>query len=308
MIDTVGIKIGHAQADNTGCSVFLLPEGSVASVDVRGPAPGSRESALLQPTKPIMSVNAILLTGGSALGLAAADGVMRWHVDRDIGHVTPIRKIPLVPTSVVYDLFFNMGQTIPNAEMGYAACENAAENNERQGNVGAGAGVTVGKWGGFPGFMKGGFGLAAHQEGELRVFAAAVVNAVGDVVAEDGSVLAGAVKPDGDFRVADNPFRLFGGNSPTNMTNTTLVVVGTNARLDKVQCNRLAHRAHDGMAMAIRPIHTSHDGDTAYAVSTGAVDVPFDWTANIGAELVAAAIRSAIRHSVTVNGVRGLAS
>lgn len=294
--------------DNTGCTVFLCPEGTVASVDVRGPAPGSREAALLQPIKPTADINAVVLTGGSAFGMASADGVMRWLAERDIGHVTPIRKIPLVPTAVVYDLFFNRGKTLPDAEMGYAACEAAVENNPLQGNVGAGAGVTVGKWGGFPGFMKGGFGMASHQEGELVVFAAAVVNAVGDVIAEDGSVLAGSVNADGSFRVMENPFRLVGGSSPTNITNTTLVVVATNARLTKVQCHRLAQRAHDGMAMAIRPIHTTHDGDTAYGISTGSVDAPFDWVANIGAEMVAAAIRNGVRHAETVGDVRNISA
>ncbi len=292
--------------DNTGCTVFLCPEGTVASVDVRGPAPGSREAALLQPTKPTADINAVMLTGGSAFGMATADGAMRWLAERDIGHTTPIRKVPLVPTAVVYDLFFNMGQTLPDAEMGYAACEAAIENSGMQGNVGAGAGVTVGKWGGFPGFMKGGFGMASHQVGEVVVFAAAVVNAVGDVVADDGSVLAGSINEDGSFRVAQNPFRLFGGSSPTNITNTTLVVVATNAALTKVQCHRLAQRAHDGMAMAIRPIHTTHDGDTAYGISTGNIDVPFDWVANIGAEMVAQAIRNGVTHAETVHGVMGL--
>lgn len=306
MLNTVGLKIGHATRDNTGCTVFLCPEGTVASVDVRGPAPGSREAALLQPVKPTADINAVVLTGGSAFGMASADGVMRWLAERDIGHVTPIRKIPLVPTAVVYDLFFNMGQTLPDAEMGYAACEAALENNPAQGNVGAGAGVTVGKWGGFPGFMKGGFGMASHQEGELIVFAAAVVNAVGDVVAEDGSVLAGSINEDGSFRVAQNPFRLFRRSSSTNITNTTLVVVATNATLTKVQCHRLAQRAHDGMAMAIRPIHTTHDGDTAYGISTGNIEAPFDWVANIGAELVAQAIRNGVSHAETVEQVIGL--
>ena len=317
VFNSAEIKIGHAanHEAHTGCTVFLLPEGSIASADFRGPAPGSREAALLLPTKPLTDVNAFMLTGGSAFGLATADGAMRWHADNDIGHVTPIRKIPIVGTAVVYDLFFNMGQSLPDAEMGYAACENAVVNNTMQGNVGAGAGVTVGKWGGFPGFMKGGFGVASHQVGELVVFAAIAVNAIGDVVAEDGSVLAGALDENGEFRVKQNPYRLFGGNSPTNITNTSpanimntsLAVIGTNARLDKVGCHRLAQRAHDGMAMAIRPIHTTHDGDSAFAAATQKVDAPFDWVANIGAELVAQATRNAVRNAHTVGQVPGLA-
>ena len=308
MFQSSGIKIGHATNSevHTGCTVFLLPEGSVASADHRGPAPGSREAALLQPTKPISGVNAILLTGGSAFGLAAADGVVRWLAERDIGHVTPIRKIPLVGAAVIYDLFFSMGNVMPDAAMGYAAIEAAVEDNAQQGNIGVGAGATVGKWGGFPGFMKGGFGLASHQEGDLSVFAAVVVNAVGDVVKEDGAVLAGAVADDGMFRVEGNQYRLFGGQSPTNITNTSLAFIGTNAKLDKVQCHRVAGRAHDGLALAIRPIHTSHDGDTTFCAATQQVDAPFDWVGNIAAELVAEAVRNGVRYAKTVGNVTGL--
>lgn len=309
-IDTFGVKIGHAafHDQHTGCTVFLLPPGAVASADPRGPAPGTRELALLQPDKPIASVHALLLTGGSAFGLAAADGVMRYLAEHEIGHVTPLRKIPLVPTAVVYDLFFSGGSRTPNAGLGYEACLYAHVDNAQQGNVGVGAGVTVGKWGGFPGFMKGGFGLAAASHGALRVFAAAAVNAVGDIVDADGQILAGAEKPQGGWRAADNRFRLAPQQPEAySLENTTLVVVATNARLDKISTYRLAQRAHDGMAQAIRPIHTSHDGDTAFALATGAVDAPFDWVANIAADLVAEAIRNAARHAHSVGACRGLA-
>ena len=309
-VNSVGLKIGHAHDldAHTGCTVFLCPEGSVVSSDVRGMAPGSRESALLRPEKPTSDINAVLLTGGSAFGLAAADGVMQWLADHDIGHWTPVRKIPLVPAAVVYDLFFSMGKVTPNAAMGRAACEAAIENNPAQGNVGAGAGVTVGKWGGFPGFMKAGIGLASTTERGASVFAAAVVNAVGDVVAEDGSMLAGAVTDDGRWRVTENRFRLSKPRPVADISNTTLVVVATDVELTKIECNRLAQRAHDGMAMAIRPIHTTHDGDTAFGISTGNVEAPFDWVANIGAELVAEAIRNAVKSAETVENIRGLAS
>lgn len=310
-INTAGLHIGHATDvhHHTGCTVFLCPPGAVVSADVRGPAPGSRESALLQPDKPTSDINAILLTGGSAFGLSAADGVMRYLAERGIGHTTPIRPVPLVAAAVVYDLFFSRGQAFPNPEMGYAACLDARPNNAAQGNIGAGAGVTVGKWNSFPGPMKGGLGLASAQEGELVVMAAAVVNAVGDVVNADGSVLAGAELPDGRWAVSDNPYRLFRGRRPENLflDNTTLVVVAANARLSKVEAYRLAQRAHDGLAMAIRPIHTTHDGDTAFALGTGRVEADFDWVANMGAELTAVAIRNAVRHAHSLPNVRGLA-
>jgi L-aminopeptidase/D-esterase-like protein len=306
-----GVKIGHATNHDahTGCTVFLCPEGCVGGVDMRGPAPGSRETALLAPDKSVTTINAILLTGGSAFGLAAADGVMRYLAEKEIGHPTPVRPIPIVAAAVVYDLFLNDGRQPPDAEMGYAACLAASEDWPAQGNVGAGAGVTAGKWGGREAMMKTGFGLAATQLDELAVSAAAVVNSVGDVLAADGSVLAGARDEDGRWLVAQDPYRRFRGRPLPLATNTTLVVVITNAALNKVEANRLAQRAHDGMAVAVRPIHTSHDGDAAFALATGRVTgVSFDAVANIAAEMVAEAIRNAARYAPTAAGIPGLAA
>lgn len=306
------IQIGHATDENThtGCTVFLCPEGTVGAVDVRGPAPGSRETAVLSVDKRDIRVNAIMLTGGSAFGLAAADGVMRYLGERGIGHYTPIRRIPIVPAAVVYDLFFHQGNHPPTADMGYAACLNAGRDELAQGNVGAGAGVTVGKWAGFQHqMMKGGFGLASANFDGVVVAAAAVVNAVGDVVNGDGSVLAGArYRENGRWLADDNPFRYSANFQPPAGSNTTLVVVATNAILTKPETSRLAQRAHDGMAIAIRPIHTDHDGDTAFALATGSVEAPPNLVSNVAAELVAEAIRNGVRHAATVGPVVGLAS
>jgi L-aminopeptidase/D-esterase-like protein len=315
-MNLVGLKIGHATHEKyyTGCTVFLCPEeGAVAGVDVRGPAPGSRELALLGLDKPIERVFAVMLTGGSAFGLATADGAMRYLSERDIGHWTPIRRIPLVPTAVVYDLFLSEAQP-PPAEMGYQACLNATDRDVLQGNVGVGSGVTVGKWAGFPHMMKGGFGLAehSHSDYELIVVAAAVTNAVGDVVNPDGTVLAGAYGPDGSWLAAENPYRFV---DPAQLpmppmvvgANTTLLVVATNASLTKAATNRLAQRAHDGLAIAIRPAHTRHDGDTAFALSTGEIEAPENLVGNMAVEVVAEAIRNSVRQAATVGEVRGLA-
>jgi L-aminopeptidase/D-esterase-like protein len=310
-VNLAGLKIGHAtdKKHHTGCTVFLCPPETVASVDVRGPAPGSREAVLLQPDKPIQFIHAVMLTGGSAFGLATADGAMRYLAEHEIGHFTPIRPIPLVPTAVVYDLFLNGGEGLPNADMGYLACQNATDKDVLQGNVGAGAGVTVGKWGGFQTIMKGGFGLSAVEVDGVVVGAGAVVNAVGDVVNEDGSVLAGARTADGRWLVEENPYRKFPQLPSTPVgTNTTLVVLFTNARLSKIEAHRLAQRAHDGFAIAIRPVHTTHDGDTAYALATGQVDASFDLVANVAVEVVAEAIRSGVRLAHSVGMVSGLAS
>ena len=304
-----GIKIGHATAPNghTGCTVFLCPEGATGGVDVRGPAPGSREAILLGPLKSVTTINAILLTGGSAFGLSAADGVMRYLAERNIGHPTPIRNIPIVAAAVVFDLFLGQGKSLPDGDMGYAACLTAKQDGIAQGNVGAGAAVTVGKWSGFSGIMKGGFGLAQAQEGDLVVGAAAVTNCVGDVLNEDGSVLAGARDDNGRWKVSADRWRRFPDRPPLLPgTNTTLVVVGTNATMDKVLTNRLAERAHDGIAIAIRPAHTSHDGDTAYTLATNRVQANFDLVANMAVEMAAEAIRNSVREASTVGPLVGL--
>ena len=306
-----GVKIGHATIEefHTGCTVFLCPEGTVGGVDVRGPAPGSRELMLLSANKVVMTINAIVLSGGSAFGLSAADGVVRYLAENNIGHPTPIRPIPIVAGAIVYDLFLGGGQVYPDAETGYAACLAADQEVVAQGNVGAGAGVTVGKWGGFEGIMKGGFGLASMTLGELVVGVAAVVNSVGDVVSADGTVLAGARSQEGGWLVEQDPFRIFRDRPPANLgTNTTLLVVATNAKMDKVGANRLAQRAHDGMAIAIRPVHTTHDGDTAFALTTGDVESSFDVVANVTVDLVAEAIRNGVRQAESRAGVPGLAS
>ena len=308
-LNMAGLKIGHAtnEVAHTGCTVFLCPEDTVASVDVRGPAPGSRETALLALDKPIEHVNAVVLTGGSAFGLATAVGVMRYLGEQNIGHHTPIRPIPIVPTAVVYDLFFNGGQHLPDADMGYAACLDAREDNFVQGNVGAGAGVTVGKWAGFGHIiMKGGFGLATRIVDDLVVSAAAVTNAVGDVVNEDGTVLAGARSVDGRWLVAENELRYVAEPVFPPGANTTLIVVATNARMSKPEVNMMAQRAHDGLAIAIRPAHTRHDGDTAFALATGKVTASYNLVTNAAVQVVTEAIRNSVRHAVSVGPVIGL--
>lgn len=307
-LNLAGIKIGHAAHSEyrTGCTVFLCPPGTTGSVDTRGPAIGTREVALLQADKPEKFINAICLSGGSAFGLGTADGVMRYLEERGIGHTTPIKPIPIVPAAIVYDLFLSEAHW-PTAVLGYAACENATDTAVSQGNVGAGTGVTVGKWAGPWHMMKGGFGLETAVLGGLIVGAGVVVNAIGDVVNPDGTVLAGAQK-DGAWLVAENPYRKFPEFAPpTTGTNTTLVVVFTNATLARPAANRLAQRAHDGMAIAIRPVHTTHDGDVAFTLATNQITADYDLVANIAVEVVAAAIRNAVRHAETVGNVVGLA-
>jgi L-aminopeptidase/D-esterase-like protein len=192
--------------------------------------------------------------------------------------------------------------------MGYMACLAASESETSQGNVGAGAGATVGKWGGFDHLMKGGFGLASLSERDLTVAAAAVVNPVGDVVEDNGAILAGAVEEDGRWKADSDPLRRFPERPPAALgMNTTLVAILTNGQMDKAQACRLAERAHDGIAIAVRPAHTTHDGDVAFGLSSGSIDASFDLVCNMAVLATTVAIRNAVRHARTVGGARGLA-
>ena len=306
-----GFLVGHAERreHHTGCTVILCPPGTVAGVDVRGPAPGSRETDLLAPDKPIARLDALLFTGGSAFGLAAADGVMRFLAEAGAGFPTPVKPIPLVAASVIYDLRLSHGAVHPDAELGYAACRSARPlplPPDAQGNAGAGAGATVGKWDRPAAMMKGGAGYAERRAQGALVAALAVVNAVGDVVAEDGSVLAGARAAGGGWLAADVPERWLPEHAPFRGTNTTLAAVLTDATLSKPQAARLAQRAHDGIARAVLPAHTDHDGDTAYALAAGARDAPFDLVANQAVACVSEAIRNAVRNAASAAGTPGL--
>lgn len=312
-VDFAGIRIGHATRPehHTGCTVFLCPDGTLGGVDARGPATGSRELDLLAPDKPgEKEVDAVLLTGGSAFGLAAADGVMRYLAERGIGHPTPVRPVPIVPAAVVFDLGLNQAEFLPDAAMGYEACVAAEATGPviAQGNVGAGAGVLVGKWGGFPYMMKGGFGVAGLNVDGVTVAAAAVVNSVGDVVNEDASVLAGARDPAGGWLAEALPLRYVAEPVlPPPGTNTTLVVVVTNARLTRGELTQLAHQANYGIAVAVRPSHTRHDGDVAFTLATGRVDAPVNLVNNMTVAVVSEAIRNGVRHATGILGIPGLA-
>lgn len=314
MIDFAGIRIGHVTypEHHTGCTVFICPDGTRGSADARGPAPGSRELALLAPDKPEeKEIDAVLLSGGSAFGLAAADGVMRYLAERGQGHPTPIRPVPIVPAAVVYDLFLNNGSFFPNADSGYAACVEAEKfvGQIKQGNAGVGAGVLVGKWAGFEYMMKGGFGIASLRVGEVVVAAAGVVNSVGDVVDDASQVLAGARLLKGGWQVENNPLRYVEMRPPLPVgTNTTLVVVATNATLSRSELSRLAHQAHNGIAIAVRPSHTRHDGDIAFALSTRRIDASLDLVNNMAVAVVCEAIRNGVRFAKTLLEVPGLGS
>ncbi len=299
-----GFSIGHWTDDRalTGCTVILCPQGTVGGCDVRGSSPGSRELALLASDKTMQEVHAVLLTGGSAFGLAAADGVMKYLEEHTIGYQTPWVNVPIVPAAVIFDLNIGSSTVRPTAESGYKACRAAMYEGIAEGNVGAGAGATLGKWGGMEGRMKGGVGIASHISDKLSVTSVAVVNAVGDVLDERGAIIAGARDRAGKWLAESNRDRAFADAASSLLSNTTLVAILTNARLTKVEANRLAGRGHDGMARAVKPVHTSHDGDIVFGLAAGEVVSPFDLVAEIGADLTAQAIRSGVKRAMSVEG------
>ena len=286
----------------TGCTVVLPPPGNVASVSVRGGGPGTRETDLLDPDAHVQGVSAVLLTGGSAFGLAAAQGVVDWCEEKGIGYRRlGGRPIPIVPAAVLFDLGLGSWEARPGPAEGRAACEAATVEDGPMGNVGAGTGATVGKLAG-PGYaMKGGLGYAVVARGDLTVGALAAVNAVGDVVDASGSVLAGTRLPGGPDAALHAWEQGLVEPVPPG-ANTTLALVATNAALTKAQARRLAAQAHDGMARAIRPAHTSFDGDTVFALAVPRVTAPLDLVAFLAEEAVAAAIRAAVRAAAPVPG------
>ncbi len=321
--DVSGLKLGHAQAPGrlTGCTVILAqndPAGAVAAVDVRGAAPGTRETDLLSPENLVERVHAIVLTGGSAFGLAAADGVVAWLEEQGIGLDTGYGRVPIVPAAVLYDLpVVSAGQNPkirPDAAMGYAACLDAQTSAGRvdfsQGNIGAGAGATVGKLFGMARTMKGGLGEASVQVGPWIVSAVVACNAIGDVLdPSTGQIIAGARTSDGK-RLGDTQAMLLRGERLSRVlpgTNTTIGVLATNASLSKGQAKRLAMSGHDGLARAIRPAHTPYDGDTVFALATNEVqEAPDFMLLNVmAAEAVARAIVNAVTFATGVQTVEG---
>ncbi len=272
--DVQGIKVGHYTDKEgvTGCTVVLCEGGAVGGVDVRGSAPGTRETDLMRPVNLVQEVQAVVLTGGSAYGLDAASGVMRWLEEREIGFNVGVGVVPIVPAAVLFDLTIGDPKARPNAEAGYAVCQSATDGPVTEGSVGAGTGATVGKLLGPKFATKSGLGTASVKIGKGIVVGAIVaVNAFGDVVDPDsGTILAGTRKPIvGGFANTGKLMQGDLGQTVLGLANTTLAVVATSAYLTKEAVNKVAQMAHDGLARSIRPIHTMFDGDTVFALATG---------------------------------------
>ena len=309
-----GLRVGHFTDPRrpTGCTVVLLPEGTVGGVDVRGAAPGTRETDLLSPLNAVQSVHAVLLSGGSAFGLDAASGVVRWLEERGVGIAAgtdglsaPIR-VPIVPAAILFDLRIGDSRIRPDAHAGYAACVAASPETPAQGNVGAGAGASVGKLFGFERAMRGGIGSASVCVGGVTVAALVAVNAVGDVLdPANGAVLAGARNAAGTAPLGAMA-ALLRGELPAALEPgqaTTIGVVATDARLDKAGATKLAQMAHDGLARCINPIHTQVDGDTMFGLATGGSGRTANLTllGALAAEVTAMAVLRAVRAATTLN-------
>lgn len=300
--DVAGIEVGHFTETRrpTGCSVVIAREGAVAGVDVRGAAPGTRETDLLQPSNLVDKVHAVLLAGGSAWGLDAAGGVMQWLEENQIGLRTGYGLVPIVPAAVVFDLAVGDARIRPDAPMGYQACVAASRTAPAQGNVGAGAGALVGKLFGMARAMKGGIGSASVCVDGITVGALVVCNAMGDVIdPASGQLIAGARTADGKA-LFDARAAMLAGQLPQSLlagTNTTIGVIATDAVLTKPQAHRLAQVAHDGLARAINPVHTLLDGDTLFALGTGQSGKTASMLllATLAAEVTARAVVNAIR-------------
>jgi len=297
-----GIKVGHytnLQAV-TGLTVVLCPQGAVAGVEVRGSAPGTRETDLLAPGNLVERVNAVLLTGGSAFGLDAAGGVMRYLEEKGIGFEAGLARVPIVPAAVIFDLGIGDPKTRPGQEEGYKACLTAEEEFE-EGSVGAGTGATVGKVLGMAQATKGGLGASRRQVGGLVVSALAVVNAMGDVVdAQTGKTLAGPRGEKGFLNTTKILEQIARKPPPFN---TTLGVVVTNARLSREQAHKLAQRGQDGLTQTIRPAHTPWDGDAVFALSLGEEKGDMALLGALAAEVMAEAVRRAIKTARGLGGV-----
>ncbi len=308
-----GIRVGQYTdlEAGTGCTVVLCPDGTVGGVDQRGGAPGTRETDLLRPMHLVETVNAVVLAGGSAFGLAAADGVMRYLEERGIGHRSRMGAIvPIVPSAIIFDLGMGRSDVRPDAAMGYAACEAASDAPVARGTVGAGTGCRIGAALGNAQATKGGLGSACVDMGDgLLVAALMVVNAVGDVVDERGEIIGGLRQsPDGPgFAGMLNLMRAMAHqplSASADRESTVIGVVATNARLTKEQVNKVAQMAQDGVAQAVRPAHTLFDGDTLFALATGQITADVSAVGAFAAEAVAQAIRDAVRQATSLFDVR----
>ena len=300
--DVPGFQVGHAENRKaaTGCTVILCPPGTIGGVDVRGSAAGTRQTDSLFSIHFVDEVHAVLLSGGSAFGLDASGGVMRFLEEKSIGYQTSAAKVPIVPTAIIYDLGLGESRVRPDKEMGYQACLNSESGGVREGSVGVGTGASVGKLQGIRWATKGGLGTSSIiLPGGVIVAALVAVNAFGDVIdPRGGGILAGARDPQNPARFIDSAATIKRGISPqrqeTGFQNTTLGVVATNVKLSKRQIIKVAQMAQSGFARTISPVHSTVDGDLIFALSAGGLQADVNAVGLMAEEVVAASITKAI--------------
>jgi L-aminopeptidase/D-esterase-like protein len=317
--DISGLSVGHAQDEQalTGCTVVLCEDGAIGGVDQRGGAPGTRETDAMHPMHLVNEVHGIVLAGGSAFGLDAATGAVRFLEERGVGFDVRVARVPIVPAAILFDLGIGKSDVRPDAEMGYQACLNASTDPPAQGNIGAGTGATVGKILGLAGAMKTGIGTASLEIGSGVIVGAIVaVNVFGDVIdPETGQIVAGArVVQKGPIKVGKGPYfadtlcvmesligRTVLGFSARE--NTAIGIVATNAKLNKEQINKVAQMAQDGLARTVRPAHTMLDGDTIFALATGDKKADVNIVGAFGAEVFAQAVLRAVWKAESAAGL-----
>ena len=305
--DVNGIKVGHSQSEEgmTGCTAIICEKGATGGVDVRGSAPGTRETDLLKPENTVDKIHAVVLSGGSAFGLEAASGVMNYLEKNGIGFDTGIAKVPIVASAVIYDLNIGDHRIRPDYKMGYEAAKSATTEERRQGNIGCGMGATVGKILGPANAMKSGLGSATVRAGNLVVSAIVAVNSFGDIFDfETAKQIAGVY--DYDKKEMLNTYSIMKSQlKPAGfpMKNTTIAVVATNAILTKAETNKLASMAHNGFARSINPVHTMFDGDTIFAMATNEIHSDLNLTGTMAAEAISRSITNALLSAKSCHGL-----
>ena len=318
IVDVPGIKVGniHDETGLTGVTVVLPPKGSIGGVDQRGGAPGTRETDALRPMHLVNQINAVVLSGGSAYGLEASNGVMKYLGEKGVGVNTGVKHVPIVAGAVIFDLAIGSADAFPSAEMGYQACLEATSAPFLQGNIGAGMGAAVGKLFGMKQAMKSGLGTASILlKGNVIVSALMVVNAFGDVFSTDDKIIAGtrsftiAGKRIGESMTFANTLKsmnTFVGKNILNLAmhqNTVIGVVATNAKLDREEINKVAQMAHNGIARSISPAHTMLDGDTIFSIATQQKKADVNLIGSYAALMVKEAIINAVSHAEPLNGL-----
>ncbi|HOD54238.1 MAG TPA: P1 family peptidase [Candidatus Cloacimonadota bacterium] len=308
LTDIQGIKLGHAQSEKggTGCSVVIAESGATGGVAVRGGAPGTRETDLLNPMELVQTIHAVVLSGGSAYGLDACSGVMQYLESKDIGFDVEVAKVPIVCGAVLFDLAFSDPKIRPDKEMGFAACQNAETfKDDREGNIGAGYGATVGKFTGMSNAMKSGLGTYAIQIGDLQVGAIVAVNCLGDVVdPETGKIIAGVYDRDKKTFKSTEQILIDSVDKEKDpfKGNTTIGIVITNAVLDKSQANKIASMSHNAYARTMYPAHTMYDGDTIFTMATNQVKCDTTTLGMLMTRVMEQAVLNAVNNAEPLNG------